>query len=124
LEYLQGISSINFECIKGIRLKNSAEVQIEKFVRFPEELPPGESARIKHALENDPELKLIADWFTAFYEVMDDAGDEDILLNNSSMNNIRVTRTNGELTVSTDNTRPENGERGASGKGLTPFYGL
>jgi len=102
-------------------LKKSAEIQIEKYVRFPDEMRPDESMRIKQALEQNPELKMLADWFTAFYDVMDESGNEAILLINSSKNNIRVTHSNGELTVSSDEPLPENVPGGASEKGLTPF---
>lgn len=101
-------------------MRNSEEVQIEKYVRFPEELSPDEFTRLKQAVSENQEVKMLADWFAAFYEVMDESGSEAVLLNNNNKNYVLESRGNGELTVSTDEFVAENGESEASRNGLTP----
>jgi len=53
-------------------LKKPTEKQIEAFVRHPEQLTESEASRIKKHLKSDEELRLIAEWFSHFYEKMDE----------------------------------------------------
>lgn len=101
-------------------MRKSEEIQIEKYVRFPEELPPDEFMRINQAVNENPELKMLADWFAAFYEVMDESGNEAVLLNNNNKKYVLDSRANGELTVSTDEGQADKDKSGASRNGLTP----
>lgn len=53
-------------------MKKPTEKQIEAFIRHPEQLTESEVRRIKNHLKSDEELRLIAEWFSHFYEKMDE----------------------------------------------------
>lgn len=53
-------------------MKKPTEKQIELFVRYPEQLTESEAGRIRNHLKSDEELRLIAEWFSLFYEKLDE----------------------------------------------------
>lgn len=57
---------------KSCVLKKPSEKQIETFVRHPDELSNSELTRIKTFLKSDEELRLLAEWFSRFYDTLDE----------------------------------------------------
>jgi hypothetical protein len=49
------------------------EKDIERYIRFPEQLSPEDIRRIENALEENEELSLLADWFSRYYQLVDDS---------------------------------------------------
>jgi hypothetical protein len=50
------------------------EKDIEQYIRFPEQLSPESIRRIELALEENEELELLANWFSRYYQFVDDSG--------------------------------------------------
>jgi len=50
------------------------EKDIEQYIRFPEQLSPDVIQMIETALEENEELALLADWFSRYYQLVDDSG--------------------------------------------------
>ncbi|WP_340106286.1 hypothetical protein [Rhodohalobacter sp. 8-1] len=52
-------------------MKKPSDKQLETFVINPSELSDEEFDRVKHAIQHDEELRLIADWLRRFYHTLD-----------------------------------------------------
>lgn len=53
-------------------MKKPTEKQLETFVRHPDKLSESEFSRILKYLKSDEELRLIAEWFSHFYDTLDE----------------------------------------------------
>jgi hypothetical protein len=60
-------------------LKFPADEHIEKYVRYREELSAEEVRWIEASINENKELRLLADWFADFYELVDKPATEDLI---------------------------------------------